>query len=65
MKKSKLNAATKVVAKVGYVSFAGFLLGSICGQEKVAAACGISTVVCAAAVNVVKCGQQIHDIVIS
>lgn len=60
MKDSKV---TKAVAKLGWVSFAGYIVSSICGADKLTVITGFTTTACACIVNGVKAVDEINDIV--
>ena len=60
---SKTDKVQSVVGKLGWASFAVYLVASVCGQEKVQVLAGASTVTCAAVVNGMKVVREINTII--
>ena len=54
-----------MIGKLGWMSFAWYVISSLCGAEKVAAGTSMLTVVCAVVVNGMKATDDIQHIVTS
>ncbi len=61
---NKTKRVHKVIGKLGWMSFAGYVISSLCGAEKVAIVTSILTVGCAVVVNGMKATDEIQQIVI-
>lgn len=60
---SKTKRVRKVIAKLGWVSFAGYVVTRVCGAEKIANAASIVAVSCAVVVNGMNASEDIQHIV--
>lgn len=60
---NRTKRVRKVISKLGWMSFAGYVISSLCGAEKVAAVTSMLTVVCAVVVNGMKATDEIQYIV--
>ena len=60
---SKTKRVRKVIAKLGWVSFAGYVVTRVCGAEKIANAASIVAVSCAVVVNGMNATEDIQHIV--
>ena len=64
---ARLNAESRkkvrtVIKKLGWLSFAGYAVSSLCGAERIASATGLLTVACTAAASGMKASEDIHDV---
>jgi hypothetical protein len=62
---NKAKRVRKVIAKLGWVSFAGYVITRVCGAEKIANVASILTVSCAVVVNGMKATEEIQHIITS
>jgi hypothetical protein len=62
---NKTKRVRKVIAKLGWMSFAGYVISSLCGAEKIAACTSMLTVGCAIVVSGMKATDEIQQIVTS
>jgi hypothetical protein len=60
---SKQQKIRQSISKLGWVSFAGYTVTSLCGIDKVARVASVLTVTCAIVVNGMKAVEDIQDIV--
>lgn len=60
---NRTKRVRKVIGKLGWMSFAGYVISSLCGAEKVAAVTSMLTVGCAVVVNGMKATDEIQHIV--
>lgn len=52
-----------VISKLGWMTFAGYVVATLCGADKVASATSVITVACAVAVNGMKAADDIQEII--
>lgn len=60
---SKQQKIRQSISKLGWISFAGYAVTSLCGIDKVARVASVLTVACAVVVNGMKAVDDIQKIV--
>lgn len=60
---NRAQRVRKVIGKLGWMSFAGYAISTLCGAEKIASATSLLTVSCALVVNGMKATEEIQSIV--
>lgn len=60
---NKTKRVRKVIAKLGWVSFAGYVITRVCGADKIANVASIVAVSCAVVVNGMNATEDILHIV--
>lgn len=62
---NKAKRVRKVISKLGWMSFAGYVITRVCGADKIASAASIIAVSCAVVVNGMNAAEDIQHIVTS
>lgn len=60
---SKQQKIRQSISKLGWLSFAGYTVTSLCGIDRVASVAGVLTVTCVVVVNGMKAIEDIQGIV--
>lgn len=63
LEKMRRQRVQRVISKLGWLSFAGYAVSSLCGAEKISGATGALTVACAVVANGMKAAEDIREIV--
>lgn len=62
LNKIRRERVRAVIGKLGWLSFAGYAVSSLCGAERIASATGLLTVACTATASGMKAAEDIHDV---
>jgi hypothetical protein len=62
LNKMRRERVRAVIGKLGWLSFAGYAVSSLCGAERIASATGLLAVACTATASGMKAAEDIHDV---